>query len=278
MFLSFFMPNKKKKRKKKKLTPQEKEARFVKIGSRLCVIFVIVFAVFYSAFTVFGGTGDEGSAQKLDFDAIYKTCDESLIITDDINVKYKDAMIDKIKTSQLDIINNDNPTYEKFDQESISIGSDISFTSREIALLYTYTFSTNPDPYDMVLRQYTVTQHDDSITVYSVATLSLYKLFTKHVKALYDDETIDKLPKKIFVVNTSTYKDGVWTFSNVLYNNMTPEQSETMSSYIAQTTPNINLDRYVPKLVLTYLTVLSERTNTTLTYVDNGITLTKTSQ
>jgi len=98
-------------------------------------------------------------------------------------------------------------------------------------------------------------------------------VFTKHVKNNYDEASLDKFPKKIYVVNECTLVNGIWTYSKVRYNNLDATKSDEINELLHTTTPNLKPDEYVPNLIINYLNALSEKTNSTLTYVDGGIEL-----
>jgi len=277
IFMGYLLdPSRKKKKRKGKLTPAEKERRFISIGSKFCTLLVCVLAVVLGTINTFKGNDGDATNYLQPSEAlvsIFETTDLTKIVDDPISIDGKDAMVSKIKSVGLDILENNNPNYDKFMEETIALNKDVNFSSQEIALMYSYTFMNNPDSYNMNIHQLSLRQSGENVSLYMVSTLNFYKLFTKHVKNNYDEASLDKFPKKIYVVNECTLVNGIWTYSKVRYNNLDATKSDEINELLHTTTPNLKPDEYVPNLIINYLNALSEKTNSTLTYVDGGIEL-----
>lgn len=266
----------KKKKQKKKLHGEEK---FVKMGTRVLMLITIVFCIILGTIKTFSGDEDGNNYLTADFTSLYEVCDTREIITIPVSDDYRAGMVEKINTANLDIL-SDNPStenmpsYEKFSQDNISITSNISFTSQEVALLYSYVYMFNPDAYDTILQQFIINKSDNGVvTIDIVSSISFYDLFTKKVKGQYESNAISQLPKRIYAINSFTLDNGTCIYSDVKYNNMSVEKSKEVSQLINTATPDINMNNYIPNLVVNFLNELSTKSNTTLTYINDGITL-----
>lgn len=261
-------------RKKKQMSSVEKEQKFIKTGSKLLTALVVMLCIVLGFVNVFSGDDDEAAnflQPSKTLTALFEACDVSQLVDDPITNDGKDNLINKIKTAGLDILENNNPNYDKFMQDEISLTADISFTSQEVALLYSYTFMNARDTYNMNIHQLTLKQSGGNVSMYSVTTLSFYNLFTKHVKNNYDENTLNNFPKKIYVVNECVWVNGAWQFKPVRINNLTAQESVEMVELLKTTSKNIKLDEYAPNLIINYLEAMAEKTNSTINYSNNTV-------
>ena len=128
------------KKKKKKRQYINKEDKLIQLGSKVLTIFTIFLCIILGAVKTFSGEEDTGVYLTADFTALYQACDDTQIITDRVDDDNRPAMLVKMKDAGLDLLDDDMPDYDKFNQESISMTSDITFTSQEVALLYSYIY------------------------------------------------------------------------------------------------------------------------------------------
>ena len=149
-----FFRKKKNKKIKKPLTSQEKEKRFIKIGTRICLVLAISFAIIFGISDAVGSFKEATSTDiSEELTKLISGVNRSELIYEEIDNDYFDGMMVKIADSQLDIIDNDKPNHEKYSQDNISLTEDICFTNQEIALLYSYVFMFSPDAYDVIFQQ-----------------------------------------------------------------------------------------------------------------------------
>ena len=262
------------KKQKKKRQYINWEDKLIRIGSRALTITTIFLCIILGTINTFSGEQDPNTYLTADFTALYEACDYTKIITDPVTDDNFDPMVEKIKNSGLDILDKGIPKYDKFDQDEINMTSDISLSSQEIALLYSYIHMNSHDPYDVIIRQLNITNENNIINIYSVCTIDFDSLFTKKVKGSYQSEALSQLPKRVFIINSLTFEDDVPLYTTALYNNMDEAQSNNVTTLINSVTIDIDMSKYIPDLITKFLDDLSTKTNSTLSFENNGIKLT----
>lgn len=263
-----------KKKKKKRKGYINREDKLIKLGSRVLTILTIFVCIILGTIKTFSGEQDLNTYLTADFTSLYEACDTREIITVPISDDYRPAMLVKMKDSGLDLLEKDMPNYEKFNKETIPMTSDITFTSQEVALLYSYVYMFNPDPYDVIIQQLTISNTNDTININSVCTIDFYTLFTKKVKGSYQSDALSQLPKRIYVINNLTFDNGTPVYSTAIYNNMDEKESNNVTTLINSATTDIDMSKYIPDIITRFLDELSTKTNSTLTYESDGIKLT----
>lgn len=263
-----------KKKKKKKYKYINWEDKLIRIGSRALTIFTILLCIILGTIKTFSGEEDPTSYLTADFTSLYSACDTEEIITNPVSDDYRADMLIKIDAAGLDIVEDSMPDYDKFSEESIPMTGDISFTSQEVALLYSYVYMFNPDPYDVIIQQLTITNNNGIININSVSTIDFYTLFTKKMKGSYKSDELAQLPKRIYIINNLTFENGAPLYSTALYNNMDGKESNNVTKLINTATTDIDMSKYIPDLITNFLDELSTKTNSTLSYEGEGIKLT----
>lgn len=261
--------NKKKKLKLKKTKkPVDKEQAFIKYGTTILMIAVIVFAVVMSVIRIknnfsLDNLGNYSNALT----ALTVEVDTNKIITNQLSDEGKAELITKLTNSGLDILTDNEVEYDKYSQKNIAITGNLSLTDQEVGLLYSYLFVNHMGEYDAILYQISISSNDEGYVINTVASVDFNKLFTSKLSK----ETIDStLPKRVYVINSATYSNGNFSYSQTLFNNLTEEDSKGVSSAIKQVN-DVDIDKYIPFRIITMLNNISLKSNTDLTFSDNNV-------
>ena len=270
----------KKNKKIKTKTPKssfEKEQSFIKISTRLLIITVFIIAVIVAFNKTFGKI-DLSNTETNSLSALSKLSnkvDTTKLISNQLSDTDKPALIEKIKASGLDILTNDEIDYEKYSLDSISINSDLNLNSNEVGLIYSYLFVNNTDKYNTVIYEISITKNNDTITLKTVASINFYNLFTSKLSGSQNDETIKSLPKRIYITNTTTYTNEVFSYSQAVFNNLTESESKEISNLIKNTNKTVDLNNYIPNLIIEMINNIATKTNTSFIFDDNSLTFKK---
>ena len=258
-------------------TALEKEQSFVKIGSNILIVVVFVIAVIVAFNNSFGNIDLSGtdSSSLSTLTLLTESVDTSKLFSEQLSDEGKPALINKIKTAGLDILTNDELDYSKYSSDNISINSDLNLTSSEVGLLYSYLFVENTDKYNTVFYEVIITTSGDVTTIKTVASINFYNAFTSKL-TLTDSETTESIPRRIYLTNTITFDNGTYSYSQVLYNNLSESNSKEISTLVDTANSSAKLNEYVPKLLINMIETLASKTGTTYSYSANQLQLKKT--
>ena len=201
-------------KKTTKFTKQKKnlknEQSFIKLSTNLLMMTVLIFAVVFAYKNTFGtiDLNNTNTDTETSISALINKVDTSLLISNQLSDIDKPQLIEKIKQSELDILSNNEFDYNKYISDNINIKKDIELTANEVGLLYSYLFVDFPDKYNTILYEISITKTDTATTIKTVASISLYNLFTSKIS---DNESFSSLPKRIYVTNIATYKNNQYS-------------------------------------------------------------------
>lgn len=264
--------SKKVKPPKKKKSSFEKEQIFIKVGTNLLLVIVIALSIFIAFKNTFGNLDtDQSPPTTATLELISKSVNTGSLITRPLNDLNKPTLISKIKSSNWDLLSNDEFDYDKYNAEQITAEQSLSLTDEELGLVYSYLFVNNTDKYDVILYELTITSENNISTIKTVASIDFYRLFTSK---LGNQDSSSSLPKRIYVTNTVTVSNGAYSYEQALFNNLTKEQSLEVKNLI-KTVNNSNLDSYIPSLIISFIEQLSNKTATIISYSNNQISFTK---
>lgn len=251
----------KKVKQKNPRTAQQKEDLFIKIGTKILIIVCIIIAIVYAIKSV--GNALKVSDLKL-MEELSKEVDVSLIVTKPIESDDETLLYAKISTSELDILNENVISYEKYNRTNISITNSVTFSANEFAVLYNALFFDHTDKYNTTLKQLDFISIDGGHKIKCVSAMDLNKL----LPSLDTGTGI-----KIYIVNECEIKNGVVTPIKTTFNNMSDELcSQLVSSINSQDT--INIEKYVASQITRFADTLATRTNCNLAVVDDAISFT----
>ena len=258
-------------------TALEKEQSFGKIGTNLLLVVVFVIAIIVAFNNSFGNIdlSDTDSSSLSTLSLLVETVDTSKLFSDQLSDEDKPTLINKIKAAELDILTNNELDYSKYASDNISISGDLTLTSSEVGLLYSYLFVENTDKYNTIFYEVTITTSGDTTTIKTVASINFYNAFTSKL-TLTNSDTTNSLPRRIYLTNTTTYTNGVYSYSQVLYNNLSESNSKEVSSLVNEVNSSAKLNEYVPNLLIEMIETWSTKTGTTYSYSANQLQLKKT--
>lgn len=267
------------KRKTKNKKTVNKEQQFVKYSTNILLIFVITFAVVFSGYKVYKSLKvDSSDGTSITALAnLSKAVDTSKLISNQLSDEDKPALIAKINDAGLDIIEDNEFSYEKYNSDNLSITSPLSLSSSDVGLLYSYLFVPNDNPYDVLLYQVSIEKSDTSTTITIVSSINLYSLFTSKLDSNTNDSIKDSLPRRIYLTNSIVINNDK-SYSQTLINNLSETESTETTKLIENTNTNIKLNKYVPDLIMKMIDELSVKTNSdyvfyngTVCFVPKGI-------
>lgn len=247
---------KKNKKQKRPLSASEKEQKFITISTRILLAITIAVAILYAGIFI---SKQFKNSDLTVLGELTKTPDTSQFLTHQITDENLTSLRSKIDASGLDIIEDDAISYNKFNNVSIAMTDNISLTSNEFGMLYNSLYLSN-DKYSTVLQQVDITTDSEGYTLKIVATIDFKKLFPKE---------IDNMPARIYVISESKIKNGVITPLSTLYNNMDVTTSNQLTNILNESTSGLNIQSYIPNLVVNLAKNLSQRTNTNFDTSDN---------
>jgi len=260
----------KKKKQKRPLTSLEKEQKFIKISTRICLILVFTFAIGYGV----ADTANKFSTSEVqlsqDFIKLCEQVNTGELIYAPIDNDYYDGLVTKINASELDIMDDDKLSYEKYNKEAITLNSDLILNNQELALMYSYIFMFNPDTYDIIIQQLIIDTYDKGYSIEIISTMDFYLLFSSKADANYSSNELKSLPKKVFATNKVVVENNTFAYSNVKFNNLTDEESLSIAKLI-NSVNNVNLNEYVPNLILTFVNNLSQKTGSLFSFEDSCV-------
>lgn len=258
---------------KPKKSSFEKEQIFVRISTQIFLVIVIIVSVLIAFKNTFGdldSTQDGASATALEF--LSQPVNAEALISRPLNDLNKPALISKIESSNWNLLSNGEFDYDKYNSEQISAEHDLILTDEELGLIYSYLFVNHTDKYDIILYELTITIENDITYIKTVASIDFYKLFINKLGDTTNSNS--SLPRRIYLSNQMIISGGEYTYNQAMINNLTKEQSAEVLNLI-KSVNNSNLNSYIPSLVVSFATSLSNKTATTISYSNNQIAFTK---
>lgn len=249
---------KKIKKQKRPLTPREKETKFITITTRILLVLTLALAVAYAGIFV-AKQFKESDIQVLE--ELVKEPDTSKFLTRQIDETNLSSLKAKIETSGFDVIEEDDISYNKFNRTSIPLANNISLTANELGAFYNSLYLAN-DKYSTIIQQVDLTAITGGYSIKLVATLDFKKLFSKDLA---------NMPSRIYVISNSEIKNGVITPLSTTYNNMDETTSNQLSNIFNENSSGLNIQSYIPNLIVNLTKNISQRTNTDFEITNNLI-------
>lgn len=266
------------KKQKRIKTPLEKEQSFIKIGTNILLIVVFVAAVIIAFNNSFGNVDLSGtdSSSLSTLSLLAEKVDTSKLITNQLSDIDKPELIAKIKTSGLDLLTNDEFDHSKYSADAIHLTNNLTLSANDIGLIYSYLFVDNADKYNTVIYELSITTSGDTTIIKIVSSINFYNAFTSKIAATEDSDTISSIPKRVYLTNTITLANGTYSYSQVIFNNLSLDNSTQVSKLVDEANSSAKLNEHVPKLIINMIETLASKTGSTYSFNFNQLELKKT--